>query len=144
MQVLNNKIHLRLLPEDQQPQRSLFQPTADLLKYAEVLGVGSKVTEIQKGQKIVVYVNALRMLNDKEGFCTERDPVFVDDLPRQGKVNTTKAAKEILTGFDKAEVLSSSSEGIEPGDTVYYTAGQSHILPDNTELISDSQIYFKG
>ena len=144
LKVLNNKLHIRLLPDAEQPKKSIFSPDAEMLKKAEVLDVGQKVTEIEKGQIITLYVNSLYMLGTEEAFCTDRDPIFINGYPREGKVNVGNTEKKTMTSFTKGIALKSSSGDIDDNDVIYFREGQSHILPDNTEIISESQIYFKG
>lgn len=141
--VLNNKIHFKLLSEDKQPKKTIFTPNAELLKHAEVLDVGKDVVEIKTNDVITLHVNAMNMLDSKEGFCTERDPIFVNYNPRIDKVQITETSKVNLTNFSEASVLKSSYSEVENGEKVYYKEGQSLILPDNTEIISKSQIFYK-
>jgi uncharacterized protein YfaT (DUF1175 family) len=42
-----------------------------------------------------------------------------------------------------AEVVNSNVEDVQPGDQIFYRHGQSHILPDNSEILSETQIYHK-
>lgn len=141
--VLNNKVHFELLSENEQPKKTIFTPNAELLKHAIVLDVGKEVAEMKKDDVITLHVNSMSMLNSKEGFCTERDPIFVNYKPRIDKVQITDTSKVTLTNFSEATVVKSSCDEIEDGDKIYYKEGQSLILPDNSEIISKSQIFYK-
>lgn len=144
MIVLNNKVYFELLDDSKQPKKTIFTPNAEMLKHAKVISVGSKVEEIKEEDIITLYVNHINMIDEKEGLCSDRDPVFINYYPRKDKINASLEEKSSLTPFTKAKVISSSCNDIKDGDTVYIKSGQGHILPDNTELISESQIYYKG
>lgn len=141
--VLNNKVHFILLPEDEQPKKTIFTPNAELLKFAKVLEVGKDVKDIFKDDIITIYVTSIQMINQNEGFCVDREPIFVNYRPRVDKVLITDIGKDSFNTLSKATVLLSSSDEINDNDIIYFKEGQSHILPDNTELISKSQIYYK-
>ena len=56
MKVLNNKVYFELLDDSQQPQKTIFQPNADMLKLGRVIDVGQKVEYISEGDIITIYV----------------------------------------------------------------------------------------
>lgn len=141
--ILNSKIWFDLLEDSKQPKKTIFTPNAEMLKLGKVKATGSKVEEVKVGDIITLYVNSIHFLNEKEGFCTEREVVFRNGLPQKGKVHIKEQENVNMTSFNKAKVVKSSSEDVEEGDVINYKNGQSHILPDNTEIISESQIYFK-
>lgn len=140
---LNNKVYFELLPDSEQPQKTIFQPTADMMKIARVISNGHKVDIVYPGQKIWIYVNNIISMNDNKGFCVDRDIIFIDEYPQPGKVHIFGQSSTPLSSLESSKVLKSSSEDIENGDTVHYRKGQSHVLPDNTEIISESQIFYK-
>ena len=114
-----------------------------MLKKAEVLEVGSNVIHVKTGDIIEVYVNTMVMISKDEGFCSERDVIFTNSLPPEGKVHIKNPSKKPLSPLTEAEVVNSNAKEIEKGDVVYFKSGQSHILPDNSEIISETQIYHK-
>lgn len=140
---LNNKIYFELLPDLEQPQKTIFQPTADMMKLAKVIEVGNKVEVVNKGQEITLYVNNIIPLEGKKGFCIERDIIFIDTYPQPGKVHIDGQSNTPMASLESSSVIRSSSEGIEDGDIIYYKKGQAHVLPDNSEIISESQIFYK-
>lgn len=142
MRVLNNKIHFELLPPEYQPQKTIFNPTADMLKLAKVIDVGCKVEEVKKEDIITLYEMAIKSLGDGTGFCSERDVIFTNNIPQKNKVHIKNQEKLDMSMLNKATVVNSNCEDISQDDTVFYINGQSHILPDNTEIISESQIYY--
>lgn len=141
--VLNNKILFELLSDDKQPQKTIFNTNATMLKLGRVVSVGDEVEKIKKGDIITVYVTTIFMLDGKMGFCSQRDIIFTNDIPAENKVHVKHQSKEDLSLFDSAIVVNSNSKNIDSGDKIFFRKGQSHILPDNTEIISDSQIYYK-
>lgn len=143
MVVLNNKILLEVLDDEFQPKKTFLNTTADLLKYCKVLDVGKKVEDIKKDDIVKLYVININFLDKKTGFCNEKDIIFINDYPRENKVHIKNQTKENLGFLHKADVIKSSSDDIEDNDEIYYKHGQSHILPDNTEIVSETQIYYK-
>lgn len=144
MKVLNNKILMTILDDGHQPQKTIFSPNADMLKLFKIVDVGEKVELVKKGDIVTTYVNNVTLLNGDEYFCTERDILFINDYPQPGKIHLRGQVKEKLTLFNSAEVIKSSSGDIEDEDKVFYKAGQSHVLPDSTEIISESQVYYSN
>lgn len=142
MRVLNNKIYFELLPPDAQPQKTIFNPTADMLKLAKVIDVGCKVEEVRKDDIITLYEISIKNLGDGTGFCSERDVIFSNSIPQKNKVHIRNQEKVDLSMLNKATVINSNCEDISKDETVFYINGQSHILPDNTEIISESQIFY--
>lgn len=143
MKVLNTKIYLELLPDDDQPKRTILKPDAEMMKHYRVLDVGHRVEIVKKDDIVTTYVNNVMMLDTSKGLCSERDIVFINHSPQPGKINITDQSKVPLTGFKSGRVLSSGVDDISKDDRVYYKPGQSHVLPDHTELISETNIYFK-
>lgn len=143
MRVLNNKIYFELLPAEDQPKKTIFNPTADMLKLAKVIDVGCKVEEVKKEDIITLYEVAIKNLGDGTGLCSERDVIFANSIPQKNKVHIKNQEKVDLSMLNKATVVNSNCEDVSQDNTVFYINGQSHILPDNTEIISESQIFYK-
>ena len=142
MKVLNNKIYFELLEDSEQPQKTIFQPNADMLKLCRVIDVGQNVEYVSEGDIITIYVTSISMLDSTKGLCTERDVIFNNSIPQKGKVHIGQQKNNELSVFKSGKVLSSNSQDIEKNDEVYYKPGQSHVLPDNTEIISETQIFY--
>lgn len=139
--VANNKIYFKLLDESLQPVKTILRPQADVIKLVEVLDVGHKVEIAKKGDILHLYVATMIITEYDKGFCSDRDVLFVNEIPQAGKVHITNQEKDPLNPLSTANVINSNSEGIDKNDKIYYRSGQSLILPDNTEILSDSQIY---
>lgn len=141
---VHNKLYLELLPDSEQPERTIFNQDAELMKHYEVIAKGSTVSEeIEVGDIVTCYINHVRMIDFHKGFCTDRDPIFIDGSPRTGKVVIKNPQREGLTLFNRAEVVKSSSKDVDEACDVIYLPGQGHILPDGTEIISETQIVAK-
>ena len=143
MTPLNNKILYEVLPDSEQPQKSVFAPDMDKLKKCRVLDIGSEVKWVKTGDVITVYINDMNRYDDKKGYCIERSVIFREDYPQVGKVHITDIEENPLSQFTKARVIQSSANDIYKDDHVYFKNGQTFVLPDNTEIISETQIYFK-
>jgi hypothetical protein len=140
--ILNSKIFFEVLPDKDQPQKSPFSPNADLMKYAKVLDIGHKVEWVEIGDVIKLYVNTMFMIEKNKGFCSERDVIFRNSIPPKGKVHIKDQIKDTMSPLKNAKVIQSNSEDIISNDTIGYRDGQSLILPDGTEIISETQIYY--
>ena len=143
MIVLNNKIYLELLDDELQPKKTFLNTDADLLKYCNVLDVGNSVSDIKKDDIVTLYVININFIDSKKGFCSDRDVIFINNRPKEKKVHINNQQKEKYGILYKGTVLASSSNDIKDGDEIYYKHGQSHILPDNTEILSETQIFYK-
>ena len=143
MKPLNNKVYFEILSDDKQPKKSVFIPDAEMLKLAEVIDVGESVTKVKKEDIITIYVTAISMLTSTTGFCAEREIIFINSYPQENKIHINSQVKQELTVFKKANVLKSSSKDIFDNETIFYKDGQTHILPDGSEIISESQVYYK-
>lgn len=141
--ITNNKIYFELLPESEQPVKSIYAPTGDMMKLGKVLDTGHKVEIAKKGDIIQIYFTTMILLNPKEAFCSDRDVIFVNDIPQKGKIHINKQSKESLSLLNSSIVINSNSDDIQKNDKIYYKKGQGHILPDNTEIISETQVYYK-
>jgi hypothetical protein len=140
--IKNSKILFELLPEKDQPKKTALKPHADMMKHALVTDVGSKVEEINIGDIITLYVTTMFMIEKNIGFCSERDVIFTNNIPQKGKVHIHRQSKNPLQPLSNAVVINSNSSDIEKGEKVFYREGQSMQLPDNTEIISETQIYY--
>ena len=140
--VKNSKILFELLPESQQPKKTALKPHADMMKLCKVIDVGNKTEWVQIHDIITIYVTTMVMIEKNIGFCSERDVIFTNNIPQKGKVHVHRQSKNPLQKLSNAFVLSSNSEDIEKGEKVFYREGQSMQLPDNTEIISETQIYY--
>jgi hypothetical protein len=143
MAILNNKIFFELLHEDDQPKKTIFTPNADLLKHARVIEVGHQVERPKESDIITLPVTTMIMTEKSKGFCSERDVIFVNGIPSEGKIHINKQSKEGITLLLNANVISSNSSDVQKGDTIFYREGQSMQLPDNTEIISEKSVYYK-
>jgi exosome complex RNA-binding protein Csl4 len=143
MEALNNKILYKVLDEEYQPKKNIFTPNADLLKYAEVISIGEKVEFVKKGDIISIYVHDMNRVDSEVGFCSDRSVIFKNGIPQKGKIHITNIENNPMNSFSKGEVIKSNSDDVEPGDIIYFKSGQSHILPDHTEIISETQVYYK-
>lgn len=143
MKPLNNKIFFELLDEKHQPKKSILVPDGDILKKAKVLDVGNKVTNIKKGDEIVLYVNDIRGIGDRKGYCNDTNPIFINDKPQANKTHISKISSDNLTRFDNGKVISSTDDNLKKDDIIGYIKGNGLILPDSSEIISDTQIFFK-
>lgn len=139
---LNNKLMIELLEDSKQPQKTIFSPNADMIKIGKVLSKGKSVDIVKEGDTVHVYTNNLTMFDSRKGFCSQRDLLFVNEYPQEGKVHITEQTTVPMSSFTSGVVIKSSSEDIQDEDKVFYKKGQSHVLPDNTEIISESQIYY--
>lgn len=142
MKVLGDKILYELLPIDEQPKSSIFQPNMDMLKRGRVIKVGKDCKEICEGDVITFYVNHMRVLDKDLGFLMERDVIFINEVVREGKVELRPMGHKHLTNFDLGEVVSSGYDEVSKGAVVGYQKGQSHILPNNNEILSKTQIFY--
>lgn len=142
MNVVNNKIYFDLLVESEQDQKTIFTPNADMMKYALVLDVGHKVEWVKKGDVIKLYVNTMFMTEKGKGFCAERDVIFCNQIPQKGKVHIKEQTKDKITSLKTAKVINANCDDIQTDDIIAYRDGQSLILPDNTEIVSETQIYY--
>lgn len=142
MKAANNKIFFELLDEEFQPKKTIFNPNATMLKLSKVISVGCKTEVAKVGDIITTYVSTNMMIDSKKGFCSERDVIFFNDIPQPNKVHIKNQSGDNLSLFTSAEVINSNSEDIMKNQKIFYRKGQSHILPDNTEIISDTQIYY--
>lgn len=145
MAIVNNKVLFVLLPEKDQPQKTIFTPHADIWKHAKVMEVGHKVEIAKEKDIITVYVSTMVMIEKNIGICSDRDIIFINGIPTEGKVQINQQSKSDsgLSILKSANVVSSNSGDISPGNKVFYKEGKSHELPDNTEIILESQIYYK-
>lgn len=143
MKALNNKILYKVLEDEKQPQKSMFSPNADMLKHVEVISIGHKVEFLSVGDIATLYVNDMYRFDNELGFCSDRSVLFKNGVPQEGKVHIKNQESIELSSFGKAEVIESNSSDVKKGDIIYYRKGQSHILPDHTEIISESQVYYK-
>ena len=142
MRPVNNKILFDLLPDYEQPRKTVFSPDADTMKVARVISTGPEVTQdIKKDLKITFYVHGSRMLDSRTGVISDRDVVFVDDRPRPGKVHVTEQETKSMSSLGTARVISSGSKDISDREEIFYSPGQSLQLPDGTEIISETQIF---
>lgn len=142
--IKNSKILFELLPDKDQPKKTALRPNADLMKHGKVLDIGSKVEDVSIGDIITLYVTTMFMIEKNKGFCSERDVIFTNDIPQKGKVHIHRQSKKPLQKFSNAEVVNSNAADVEKGETVYYREGQSMVLPDHTEIISETQIYYSS
>lgn len=140
--VLNTKIYFQLLPESEQPQKTVFQPNMDVLKIGQVIDVGHKVEKVKKGDFITLHINNISKYIQNDCFCNERDVIFINGYPQEGKVQITEQEDMNMTSFKKARVLKSSSNDIKDNEKVFYKDGQFLELPDHTKILSETQIYF--
>lgn len=143
MKPLNNKIFFELLDEKYQPKKSILVPDGDILKKAKVLDIGDKVTNIKKGDEIVLYVNDIRGIGDRKGYCNDTNPIFINDKPQPNKTHISKISSDNLTKFDNGKVISSTDNNLKKNDIIGYIKENGLILPDSSEIISDTQIFFK-
>lgn len=140
---LNNKIYFRLLPLEQQPKKTLIAPDGDILKKGEVLKIGREVTEVKEKDIITFYGNDFLRVTEKEGVIMERGIIFINDKPTKNKTHISELDNKELTTMSKARVISSDDSGMIQDDTIFYKKGASLILPDKTEIISNTQIFYK-
>ena len=140
--VLNNKVYFELLPESEQPKKTIFQPNMDILKIGRVIDVGHRVENIKKGDKITLHINNISKYIGNECFCNDRDVIFINGYPQDGKVQITEVEDISMSSFKKARVIKSSTEDIQDNSNVYYKDGQFLELPDHTKILSETQIYF--
>lgn len=144
MEIHGDKIYYEILPDSDQPQKTIFTPNADMLKRVKVLDVGDMVVNKKKGDILTLYVNDMTRYGDYDkGFCIDRHVIFTNDIPQYLKVQVKNIQKDTMEVLSKGTVVESGSENIKKDDDIVFKHGQSHILPDNSEIISDSQIYFK-
>lgn len=141
--VLNSKIKFKLLPDDDQPKKSVFKPNADLIKLVKVEKIGTRVEHVEEGDILHLYVTSMFMIDSDTGFCSERDVIFCNEIPQKGKVHISEQSKKPMDVFSTAKVINANSEDVLQGDIIHYREGQSHLLPDNTEILSETQIYYK-
>lgn len=143
MKAVNNKILYELLPEEDQPKKTIFSPGMDMLKRLRVLDKGSKVDDINVGDIITVYVHDMNQISSERGFCNSTSVIFTNDIPPKGTVHVNNINKESLSNFANGDVIQSNSEDIQKEDKIYFKQDKAHILPDNTEIISERQIFYK-
>lgn len=144
MRPLNNKIKFELLPEDEQPKKTSMVPFGDALKKVKVLEVGTKVEDIEKDDILVLYNHDVMLFEGSMGYCLDRDPVFINDHPQKNKTHIQPKKADRLSKFEKGTVLSTTDPEMSKGDEIGFKKANGLILPDNTEIISDTQIYFKS
>lgn len=144
MKALNDKIYFELLDDSEQPKKSTFRPNMDMLKYAKVLDVGQNTKWVKQNDIITLYYMSIVILKNNEGFCSEREVLLSNGIPPERKVLISHLSRETLSNFNKASVLESNSEDISKGDIIFYKQGSSHLLPDNTEIINENQIYYSN
>lgn len=140
--VKNSKILFELLPEVHQPKKTALKPHADMMKLCKVIDVGNKTEWVEINDVITIPVNSMIMIEKNIGFCSERDVIFTNNIPQKGKVHVYRQSKNPLQKLSNAYVLNSNSDDITKGEKVFYREGQSMQLPDNTEIISETQIYY--
>lgn len=143
MEPLNTKILYELLDDALQPQKTIFTPNADMMKLATVLSVGHKVEFVKPDDIISVYIHDMNRIDNKLGFCSERSVIFKNGIPQEGKIHVKNPTREKMSSLTKAEVIESNSEDVKSGDIIYYKEGQCLELPDSTEIISETQVYYK-
>jgi len=141
IQAVNNKVLYNLLPPEEQPQKLVLSPNADSLKIGKVLNVGETVTYIKQGDIITVYVNDLIKVEENTYICTDKQILFINNLPQPNKVQIEPIKSESLYKLKKAKVISSNDIEIKPDDTILFIPGQGVILPNHTEIISNTQIF---
>lgn len=144
MEPLFNKVLFELLPEDQQPKKSIFAPNGDSVKNAKVISVGETVTFIKKDDIIQLYANDIMGINSKLGYCIDTNAIFINRKPQPNKTHIRSKKSEELSKFNKADIISSSSSKLKEGDEIGFKKGNGLILPDGSEIISNTQIYFKS
>lgn len=143
MKALNNKVMYTLLPDNEQPKRTILNPDGDNLKKAKVISVGSKVEHIKLDDIITLYTHDVRIAEDNIGYCTDTNPIFINNKPQPNKTHIQTKKTNKVSRFNKATVLSSTDKELKEGDEIGYVKGSGLILPDNTEIISDTQIFYK-
>lgn len=143
MEALNNKILVELLPDSEQPKKTIFSPNEDMIKIGIALSTGYKVENVVEKDRLHVYVNSLHVVEGNLAFCSERDVIFRNNYPQPGKIHIDSQIDIPMSSFMKANVVRSSSEDILDQETIFYKKGQSHVLPNNTEIISETQVYYK-
>lgn len=143
MRALNSKVMYTLLPDSEQPKRSVFNPDAENLKKCKVLSVGSKVENIKVDDIITLYIHDIRMAEENIGYCNDTNPIFINDKPQPNKTHIKTKKTNKISKFSKATVLSSTDKELKEGDEVGYIKGTGLELPDGTEIISDTQIFYK-
>lgn len=143
MEILSDKLLVRLLPEDLQPKKTIFHSTMDMLKKVEVIKKGDNTKWINEGDVVTLYVNSLYNIEDDLFFCVEREVILINDKPQPGKIHIKNPTKISMTALHEAEVVSSNDVELIKGDTLIFKKGQSLVLPDHTEIISESQAFAK-
>lgn len=145
MKILNNKLLLELRPDNEQDSKDFLNPRADVLKLYKVIQKGCEVSsEIQEGDLVKCFVNNVVMLDTSSGFVSDRDIIFVNSYPRDGKVQITNSSNLNFSLLKTAEVIKSSYEELDKGDIVYLNQNTSSlVLPDSTEIVSKNQLYAK-
>lgn len=144
MEPLFNKVLFELLPEDQQPKKSIFAPNGDSVKNATVIAIGETVTAIKEGDIIQLYVNDIMGIDSKRGYCIDTNAIFINKQPQPNKTHIRTKKSEGLSKFVKADVISSSTLNLKEGDEIGFKRGSGLVLPDGSEIISNTQIYFKS
>lgn len=144
MVALNNKISYILLPDEEQPNRTILNPDGDNLKKAKVVSVGSKVEHIKPDDIITLYTHDVRIAEENIGYCADTNPIFINEKPQPNKTHIRTKKVNKVSRFQKATVLSSTDKELNEGDEIGYVKGNGLILPDNTEIISDTQIFYKS
>lgn len=140
---LNSKVYFTLLPSDKQPKKTLISPDGDILKMGEILKVGNEVTELKEGDIITFYGNDFLRITEKEGVIADRSIIFVNSKPRKNKTHISELNSTELSTLNKARVISSDDNEIQEDDNIFYKKGASLILPDKTEIISNTQVFYK-
>lgn len=144
MEPLFNKVLFELLSEDKQPKKSIFAPNGDSIKNAVVIAIGETVTAINPGDIIQLYVNDIMGIDSKLGYCIDTNAIFINRKPQPNKTHIRSKKSEELSKFNKADVIVSTSSKLKKGDEIGYKKGSGLILPDGSEIISNTQIYFKS
>lgn len=141
---LNTKIYFKLLPEDKQPKKTIIAPDGDILKIGTVLDVGHEVEQIKKGDTITLYGYDCIRLDQNRAVTNERSVIFINGIPQKNKTHIIEVGDDsMLSVLTKAKVIGSSSKDMSEEDLVFFKKGAGLILPDKTEIVSDSQIFFK-
>lgn len=139
MKALFNKLILEKLPKEQEDE---WNPLYKVMIKAKVLSTGSEIDFVKDGDIVVLAESDLHMMDNKKGFAVDRSLIFINDYPQPGKIHITPLKKD-LNVFEKGVVVKSSVDPLLEGDEVGYVKG-GIVLPDYTEIISKSQVYFKS
>ena len=137
---VGNKLIVEIINSDEDDWNPLYK----ILTKAKVLDLGNEVLKyIKKDDIITISKSDIHILKENIGFCVDRNIIFINDYPHEDKVHINPCKKEIDI-FDKGNVIKSSCSDIKSDEIIGYIKGKGGlILPDYTEVISKSQIYFK-